>query len=117
MPVRRVRSRDFWPEPGRLLADAKAAEDHAEQVLGVDATGDFAEGIECRAEVDRCQLGTALAIAENLKRGAEFVAGEREACLMACVDRNRLIAPIGIADMECFADRERKFIEARALQA
>ena len=117
MPVRRVRSRDFWPEPIRLFTDTKAAKDHAEQVLGIDAAGYFAEGIECCAEVDRCQFGAALWITKNFERSAEFNAGEREACLMACVDRNSLVAPIGIADMQCFADREGKFVVARALQA
>jgi len=46
------------PAPGfRLFPDAEIAEDHVEQILDLDGTGDMAEAAQCQAQVFRAQLG------------------------------------------------------------
>lgn len=43
----------------RLLADAEAGEDPAQEVVGAECTGDFAQGLLCKAQVFRQQLASA----------------------------------------------------------
>ena len=68
-----------------LLADAEGGEDFAEELLGIEAAGYVADGVEGSAELEGCELGGE-GLLEAMAGGFEIVCGGLEAGLVAGVD-------------------------------